>query len=300
MSAKVLDVVVPATAVNPSLNGAPSSGLGWMEIVTITPAVAEAMLAKNVGNRRLVQSVVERYAGDMIAGRWRDSDQSPFMLRDDGGLLNGQHRLRAIMLSGRTMQAFVHHVEGDVGPMDLRVDTGRGRTATDILEISAALSGTARFLYTVATNSPNAGVTVDRIKDTVERITPEYNRMTTSSRRGFSTAGVRAALCLGMWRYPTEAYDIAGQYYAIVHDEFNADVWPALRSATRYILKSAFRTGKADQMDAFLRVSRALEPEARYNEKVSFKDQGLYRAKVVPQVCSYLGLPGTAVPPVRP
>ena len=63
-----------------------------VKIQTITPETAKAWLKeKNVNNRNVRQSLVDYYANEMIAGRWKDNDQA-ISFFEDGTLANGQHR----------------------------------------------------------------------------------------------------------------------------------------------------------------------------------------------------------------
>lgn len=98
---------------------------GW---VKITPKMAEDMLNANVGNRKLREGVVEKYARDMKQGKWTRNPQ-PIMFYDDGELADGQHRLWAVHESGKTIEFFIQYdVSRDVA---LNIDTGVGRDLVD-------------------------------------------------------------------------------------------------------------------------------------------------------------------------
>lgn len=62
----------------------------------ITPAIAAKYMAKNVVNRPLSAAKVRRYAGAIRRGEWRLSHEG-IAFSEDGRLLDGQHRLSAIM-----------------------------------------------------------------------------------------------------------------------------------------------------------------------------------------------------------
>lgn len=66
-------------------------------VVTVTPEMAKIWLdTANVNNRTIRDSVAERYARDMVKGNWGiTSDAIAFA--EDGTLLNGQHRLTAVV-----------------------------------------------------------------------------------------------------------------------------------------------------------------------------------------------------------
>lgn len=67
--------------------------------VFITPEYAEKLLNKNVSNRPLTKSVVDWYAYQMEIGQWTLSGQT-MSISERGELLDGQHRLHAIIKSG--------------------------------------------------------------------------------------------------------------------------------------------------------------------------------------------------------
>lgn len=77
-----------------------------LHVMTVTPELAKAWLAKNGKNRRISQVHVNRLADAMKHGRWVLNGQTvSFDL--EGRLLDGQHRLSAVVESGQTIQMAV-------------------------------------------------------------------------------------------------------------------------------------------------------------------------------------------------
>jgi hypothetical protein len=68
----------------------------------ITPDMAADLLAVNVSNRNVRQRRVDQYARDMQVGRWQPTGE-PITISDTGKLLNGQHRLMAVVQAGVTV-----------------------------------------------------------------------------------------------------------------------------------------------------------------------------------------------------
>ena len=66
----------------------------FSELVTITPEIAEMLLARNPDNRHRSPDVVNRYASDMRSGRWSLTGES-LKISTDGLLNDGQPRIRA-------------------------------------------------------------------------------------------------------------------------------------------------------------------------------------------------------------
>jgi len=74
-----------------------------MSVEPVTPARAAQFLEANRRNRPVIIAYVETLARDMRAGRWALNPQ-PICFGADGRLLNGQHRLLAIIQSGVTIE----------------------------------------------------------------------------------------------------------------------------------------------------------------------------------------------------
>lgn len=101
----------------------------WMDI---TPGMAQELLeTTNTGNRNLSQSVVNRYAQDMLSGLWRHPTGEALIWDSNGRLQQGQHRLAAVAQSGVTITFLV--IKG-ADPRDFEVlDQGKKRSAADVL-----------------------------------------------------------------------------------------------------------------------------------------------------------------------
>lgn len=122
-------------------------------IETITPAIAQAMLDANTRNRNMRPSTVDRYTREMLAGAWHMTGE-PIKFAADGTLLDGQHRLAAIVKSGVTVQLLV------VRNLDQKsqavMDSGDKRTASDAL----SLLGEKNTALTAA--AARLGISVER------------------------------------------------------------------------------------------------------------------------------------------
>jgi hypothetical protein len=103
----------------------------FMQVETITPTQAEAYLTKNQNNRRVRQTAVDAYAADMKEGRWRLHHQG-IAFSTTGRLLDGQHRLMAIVKAGIAVPMMVSwNVDESTFTV---IDHGRKRDAGDALE----------------------------------------------------------------------------------------------------------------------------------------------------------------------
>lgn len=113
--------------------------------VTVTPETARNWLMLNRKNRNLRKADLDRYKRDMLAGNWHLAGD-PIRFGTDGSLLDGQHRLTAMVETGVTLPLLV--VRGVKVEAQAVMDTGRRRTASDALaieghEMSSLLAATA-------------------------------------------------------------------------------------------------------------------------------------------------------------
>jgi hypothetical protein len=128
-----------------------------ISIETITPNTARTMLAANTGNRPLTKAIVERYTSDIKNGRWAN-DGSPIRFAKSGRLLDGQHRLSAVVASGVAIDAVV--MRGLDDDAFQTMDTGKARGASDVLAINGAKNFTvaasiaAAWIYYTACGHP--------------------------------------------------------------------------------------------------------------------------------------------------
>jgi hypothetical protein len=127
-------------------------------VETITPAQARAMLDKNGANRPTTRTLIRRYAHEMQAGRWNTNGQG-IILAPDGTLLDGQHRLHAIVMANLAVEMFV--VRGVPQERFETMDSGRARTVGDVLgaqnyAYSTLVAALARLAWNYA-----AGTTVN-------------------------------------------------------------------------------------------------------------------------------------------
>ncbi len=99
---------------------------------TITPDLAGDWLVRAGANRALTTRTVNLYAAAMAAGEWQVTGET-IKFDTHGTLVDGQHRLAAIVQSDVTIQSLVAF-DVDVAAFDV-MDSGRQRSGADVLEI---------------------------------------------------------------------------------------------------------------------------------------------------------------------
>ncbi len=124
----------------------------WMQV---DPATAKRWLDNNLVNRRIDEDTVVAYARDMKGGVWLKTHQG-IAFNDKGELIDGQHRLLAIVRTGITVTMMVtfglpHGIQGrEMKTMDA-VDRGRPRSVADQLKIQHGIQNGSAIAQLAAT-----------------------------------------------------------------------------------------------------------------------------------------------------
>lgn len=132
-----------------------------IKTMLITPKIAEKMLSSNTHNRPVYQLTVDCYARDMRLGLWRPNNQG-IGFDINGVLIDGQHRLWAIIQSGVILEMLV--VTELPIESQLTVDTGKLRGVGDNLHLIGVDNGNIRSaivrgLITICTGNKHIGKT---------------------------------------------------------------------------------------------------------------------------------------------
>lgn len=142
-----------------------------MSVITVYPETAQDWLDNhNNRNRKVRQPVVDRYAHDMIEGNWHYNGE-PIQFDTNFNLMNGQHRLRAIVKSGKAQSILV--ITGLDPAAHTTMDNGARRLPGDVLTISGyaegrTLAAVANFALTLEVLPPNATLRVNRNRTTAD------------------------------------------------------------------------------------------------------------------------------------
>ena len=105
--------------------------------VLVTPTIAKAWLAKakesGFENRYIQQTVVNSYADTMRQGKWMLNGEA-LVFDQNGILINGQHRLNAVIKADRDIEFLV--VDGVDHKAFSTFDCGRNRTLGQLLSMN--------------------------------------------------------------------------------------------------------------------------------------------------------------------
>jgi hypothetical protein len=107
------------------------------KLESITPSKAKKMMEKSSEskfvNRAPTNSFISRYAGDMEKGHWQPNTGETIKVTTDGIVIDGNHRLHAIVQSGVTVKVWV--CRGIDPAMFQYIDQGNTRDLKDIMSI---------------------------------------------------------------------------------------------------------------------------------------------------------------------
>jgi len=103
------------------------------KIEEITPIIAKNLLAKNPNNRKLNENWALRLAVDIDEGKWALNGET-IIIDTDGNVLDGQHRLRAVVIADKSIM--VNVARNVLAETKTTIDIGKSRTLADILTLS--------------------------------------------------------------------------------------------------------------------------------------------------------------------
>lgn len=102
---------------------------------TVTPAIAQRLLESNhANNRKLKPRVVASYVRQMEKGLWKPDNGEGIKITEGGKLVDGQHRLQAIIEYGKPLDVLI--LSGVPEESIISIDDGVKRTLTDAMTIN--------------------------------------------------------------------------------------------------------------------------------------------------------------------
>ena len=102
----------------------------------ITPSKAKTYLEANTNNRNIKDRHVLKLSNEMKSGRWKQDTAETIKISKTGRILDGQHRLMAVIQSG--VSTYFHVAKGLNEEVFDVIDTGSNRSAADVFKINHA------------------------------------------------------------------------------------------------------------------------------------------------------------------
>lgn len=135
----VEEVIAPPTRNGQHHIHTGDTGLG-ISVELITPEMAQVWLDRGGINRRPSERAIMKLVHAINLGEW-DLTGETIKLDREGRVRDGQHRLQAIIRSGRAVQCIV--VRGIPESAFDKIDTGKSRSMADVLSIHGHVQSTA-------------------------------------------------------------------------------------------------------------------------------------------------------------
>lgn len=229
----------------------------------VTPAMAQAWLNNNhPKNRKMSRASIARLAKDMLDGNWLLTHQGVCLGRN-GVLIDGQHRLSAVVLSGAAVEMLVTTDDSLESPKGLPVDLHDKRPAAFVLGVPRAVAAMASLAYHVAQQHPGSPA---QIAPYAEMLAPLYDRLlpegSRTARKKFSAAPVVLAGCLRMAQNPG-----CDEYYRGVFQALLRNDPAALGRGRVYSLYRQVADRNWPQRELLAKAWRAFDYHARDVEK---------------------------------
>jgi hypothetical protein len=159
-------------------------------IMTITPEWAQKILdEKNVGNRAMNKHHVAVLAKEMKRGKWKVNGDT--ICLNESRLIDGQHRLAAVVLSGVTIQSFV--IDGLSSDVFDTKDVGKRRGAGDTLSVRGEQNSHRLAAALVQIDKYFTGrsdLSIAYSNTEVEELLEKYSEARNSVQTSFKTKGL--------------------------------------------------------------------------------------------------------------
>jgi hypothetical protein len=273
-----------------------------VEFVDVGPEYAAVILGSNQHNRYLNQSRVSYYAKQMSMGAWQETHQG-ILLGKDMRLIDGQHRLSAVVKSGVTVRMMVTYDPDIESPKGLQIDEGSQRSGAWVMGRNSRLWGTAGLLVDVATgssrltsrNGQRDRITTDRMCSAIERVEALLSQ---TNRAGFSTAPVRAAAVIAAAESKLGEAEVAEQYRRLVNDD-RVGMWSSVQALDHHIMLSLIkRELTLSPVMKLIRAYRAFSPTGnRASTKITIKDNDALLLQVIETIRRLFPEPFRLTPP---
>ncbi len=245
----------------------------------VTPQMAAKWLSHNDGNRKLRDTRVKYFAEAMNRGEWQLTHQG-LAIASTGRLIDGQHRLRAIILSGKTVPMLV---TTDVEEKTYKVlDAGQARTMADRLQHDDANKTqivTSMWRYVAPTKMPHeyeVELMLESFGDAIDLY--ESLREDRAGKKPRATAAAACVLALAASKGTRRAADVREAARRIINNDL-VNAPPVFIQYYKHVTIGAQTGGKAvkrrsvePRKDVFCRTWICMDPKHANDTRLVIKD----------------------------
>lgn len=259
------------------------------QIVNISPQIAEEYLKTNINNRKLQFKRVTQYAEDMRNGKWQLNGES-IKFNKSGKLIDGQHRLAAVIKSKATIQSLVTWgVDDNVTTMD----RGQNRTTAqcfvfggvdEVLANNTLIAAVRQHFYMVNNSVLNVSdaTILQFIMDHEENLRKVLEICPKKNSSGQQKVNTRNSAFMIAIFYALEdgiSYETCQEFSKIVRDGFMSNPWDSPAIVCRNDMLSnnvSSARGIVEKRLAVYRIEKALsdysQKKERRNSYISWKE----------------------------
>lgn len=197
-----------------------------IETVVITPELARKWLGLNTKNRPVRTGAVQKYASDMMSGRWKLNGET-IKLNGDR-LIDGQHRLLAcIQAQVPFISLVVHDIDG--GVFDT-IDRGMIRSFGQVLAIAGTknantVAAASRILWLLETGRTAVGggdSTIGELEEIIGRYPEIVDISSRMTGMNMITKLMPKGVAAGLWvAFARKDSDLADSFFQDLNDGTN-------------------------------------------------------------------------------
>lgn len=170
--------------------------------VKMSPKMAMDLLSRNDHNRPISKLYVAQLVETINRGDWRANAET-IKVAKNGSLLDGQHRLQAIVNSGKTVPVLL--AEGVDDDVFDTIDTGKRRSAADTLGVMgiseyAAKAAAVRLILILSEDNPTfrENYSNHQIREWVEAFGTDLEPFMPLARKTYGTQLVDKSTVVGL------------------------------------------------------------------------------------------------------
>lgn len=249
------------------------------EIKQVTPVWADMVLkSANIDNRSMRQGWVKTLAGVIKRGEWQLTHQG-IAFDTDGILIDGQHRLAAIVMSGQTVPVSV--TTGLERKAFGAIDVHAKRSIGDLTRLPRKTAEVCRFaaLLLYGEHQPSATQVSEIGNSGLAAISNELIDFCGTSRYVITAVPIRLTVCILANKYPSKKMNLFEAYRRMVLCDY-LNMTPIEAAVSRRISTNQEHATGGNASSRLLAIASKLFDEKNKNiSKVYVTEEDILMAK---------------------
>lgn len=235
-------------------------------IMDVTPQLAGELLQRNATNRRVRPGHVNALAAVMAAGQFQSTHQG-IAINAEGDVVDGQHRLLAIIKSGVTVTMPVAFGVNAEHYGHLMIDVGMNRSTADVYAVDRFVAQPCTFIAYMHQSTRHKAMLAPYL-EAFGPIMTAISKGGRHMRRGVTSAPVvaAAAIRVAMGEDPVM---VNANFAGMVRLDYG-NLPPVANAFLRQLANGL--VDRANKWDLFTRGMRVFDSAAQQNTKIQVKD----------------------------